>query len=107
MRDCQYYDRHGARQSDGKTQMMWGQCRRHAPRLNPLGPSSKKGHMVEGVWPLVRDDDWCGEWHAPARVSMAPARARLVPRAVEVTASAATNSPSTEAEQEPATAAAD
>jgi len=62
--------------------------------------------MVEGVWPLVRDDDWCGEWHAPARVSVVPARARLVPRAVGVAAAATTN-PSTEAEQEPVAAAAD
>jgi len=23
--------------------------------------------MIEGVWPTVRDDDWCGEWKAAAR----------------------------------------
>jgi hypothetical protein len=34
--------------------------------------------MIEGVWPTVRDDDWCGEWKAlvrrtdPARID--PAR---------------------------------
>jgi len=101
--NCQYYDRHSARPSDGKAQVMWGQCRRHSPHLNPLGPSSKKAHMVEGVWPLVRDDDWCGEWRTPARVSVAPPRARLVPRAAEAAAPATTNSASPEAEQEPAT----
>jgi hypothetical protein len=23
--------------------------------------------MIEGVWPTVRDDDWCGEWKALVR----------------------------------------
>ena len=23
--------------------------------------------MVEGIWPHVRDDDWCGEWSAIKR----------------------------------------
>ena len=23
--------------------------------------------MIEGVWPTVRDDDWCGEWKLLAR----------------------------------------
>jgi hypothetical protein len=23
--------------------------------------------MVEGIWPHVRDDDWCGEWVAGNR----------------------------------------
>ena len=82
--NCQFYDRHNARPSDGRAPTMWGQCRRHSPHLNPLGSSSKNGHMIEGVWPVVRDDDWCGEWHAPARVS--GARARFVPRAVEASA---------------------
>ena len=100
--NCQYYDRHSARPSDGKAQVMWGQCRRHSPHLNPLGPSSKKAHMVEGVWPLVRDDDWCGEWKVLTRVTedwvpeapaatppaapqpSAPARVRLAPVAAAV-----------------------
>lgn len=30
-----------------------GECRRHAPR--PLGPPVQ-------CWPLVRPEDWCGEW---------------------------------------------
>jgi len=87
--NCQFYDRHNTRPTDGRAPMMWGQCRRDSPHLNPLGSSSKKAHIVEGVWPLVRDDDWCGEWRAPVRVSTA--RVRLVPRAVEATASGASN----------------
>ncbi len=48
---------------------MWGQCRRHAPLLNPV---TAKAYMVEGVWPLVRDDDWCGEWHVLTRMAEEP-----------------------------------
>jgi hypothetical protein len=59
---CQFYDRKEARSTDGRT-TMWGQCRRHSPMLNP---QHDKGYLVEGVWPVVRDDDWCGEWFAPA-----------------------------------------
>ncbi len=31
--------------------------------------------MIEGVWPHVRDDDWCGEWKAamPRAESRPPA----------------------------------
>jgi hypothetical protein len=42
--------------------------------------------MVEGVWPLVRDDDWCGEWRALARSAVA--RVRFTPRTVEVSSAA-------------------
>ena len=61
--NCQYYDRRHARPTDGKAPM-WGQCRRHSPALNPV---TAKAYVVEGVWPLVRDDDWCGEWKALTR----------------------------------------
>jgi hypothetical protein len=66
--NCQYYDRRRARPTDGKAPM-WGQCRRHAPLLNP---ATAKAYMVEGVWPLVRDDDWCGEWHVLTRMVEEP-----------------------------------
>ena len=79
--NCQFYDRRSARPGDGRAPLMWGQCRRHSPHLNPLGPSAAKAHMVEGVWPLVRDDDWCGEWRAPLRAAVA--RMRCAPRSVE------------------------
>ena len=99
--NCQFYDRRNARPNDGRTPMMWGQCRRHSPHLNPLGSTSKKAHIVEGVWPLVRDDDWCGEWRAPMRASTA--RVRLVSRAVEATAStAATTEDAAPADKQPA-----
>jgi hypothetical protein len=26
-----------------------------------------RAYVVEGVWPRVRDDDWCGEWRALRR----------------------------------------
>jgi hypothetical protein len=61
---CQFYDRKSAA-SDGRSQQ-WGQCRRTAPLL---APGASKSYMIEGVWPTVRDDDWCGEWksHGLAR----------------------------------------
>jgi hypothetical protein len=62
--NCQFYDRRRARPTDGKAPM-WGQCRRHSPHLNPV---TAKSYAVEGVWPLVRDDDWCGEWHVLTRI---------------------------------------
>ncbi len=62
--NCQFYDRRHARPTDGKAPM-WGQCRRHSPHLNPV---TAKAYVVEGVWPLVRDDDWCGEWRVLTRV---------------------------------------
>jgi hypothetical protein len=60
---CQYYDRKHAKPSAGGAQQ-WGQCRRSAPMLNPI---NAKSYMIEGVWPTVRDDDWCGEWKLLAR----------------------------------------
>ena len=56
--NCRFYDRRHAKPLDGKAPL-WGQCRRHAPMLNPI---TAKAYVVEGIWPLVRDDDWCGEW---------------------------------------------
>ena len=63
--NCQYYDRRNAKPTDGKAPL-WGQCRRHAPHLNPV---TAKAYVVEGVWPLVRDDDWCGEWKVLTRMN--------------------------------------
>jgi hypothetical protein len=85
--NCQFYDRRNARPTDGRA-AMWGQCRRHSPHLNPL---SAKSYLVEGVWPLVRDDDWCGEWRAPTRVSMS--RARFGPRTDVVPETATAGTP--------------
>ena len=62
--NCQFYDRRHAKPLDGKAPL-WGQCRRHAPQLNPV---TAKAYVIEGVWPLVRDDDWCGEWKILTRV---------------------------------------
>jgi len=55
--NCQYFDR----QAKGTGV---GQCRRAAPALSPI---NAKSYMIEGVWPTVRDDDWCGEWKASLR----------------------------------------
>ncbi len=60
---CQYYDRKHAKASTGGAPQ-WGQCRRSSPMLNPV---NAKSYMIEGVWPTVRDDDWCGEWKLLAR----------------------------------------
>ncbi len=53
---CMYYDRHKA---GGDKVANAGQCRRSGPALSPI---NQKSYMIEGVWPTVRDDDWCGEW---------------------------------------------
>jgi len=60
---CQFYDRQMAKSTDNQG-VHWGQCRRTAPMLHPI---NAKSYMIEGVWPTVRDDDWCGEWKAPVR----------------------------------------
>jgi hypothetical protein len=57
--NCQFYDRQD-RSADGRS-CRWGQCRRHSPHLSPM---TAKTYIIEGVWPSVRDDDWCGEWKA-------------------------------------------
>ena len=54
---CQHYDRQRAKPGDAKG-VQWGQCRRSAPMLNPV---NAKSYIIEGVWPHVRDDDWCGD----------------------------------------------
>lgn len=56
---CQYYDRNEAHVEDKGVR--WGKCRRGVPIVHPV---SAKAYMVEGIWPHVRDDDWCGEWAA-------------------------------------------
>jgi hypothetical protein len=54
---CQFYDRNDA--DTRENGVRWGKCRRTGPIVHPL---SAKNYLVEGVWPNVRDDDWCGEW---------------------------------------------
>ncbi len=63
---CQYYDRDDGRSDDGSAQR-WGRCRRALPTVNP---TPAKAYMVEGVWPQIRDDDWCGEWTAVEHPAM-------------------------------------
>jgi len=66
---CHFYDRRHARAVDGRAARS-GQCRRTAPLLSPV---STKSYQIEGVWPTVRDDDWCGEWKIlPRRPAAAP-----------------------------------
>lgn len=59
---CQFYDRDDVHASDKAVR--WGKCRRTGPIVHPV---SAKSYIVEGVWPSVRDDDWCGEWAANKR----------------------------------------
>jgi hypothetical protein len=65
---CRFYDRNEV-QSDDKG-VRWGKCRRTGPIVHPV---SAKSYMVEGIWPHVRDDDWCGEWVASNRPHAVPA----------------------------------
>lgn len=67
---CQYYDRKSARAADARG-LQWGLCRRDAPHLNTV---NAKAHAIEGIWPTVRDDDWCGQWQAQRRVPASEAR---------------------------------
>ncbi len=78
---CQYYDRKHANSAASSTQQ-WGQCRRTAPMLNP---ANTKSYMIEGIWPTIRDDDWCGEWKVLAR--------RVESRVAEVLNTPATANP--------------
>jgi len=59
---CQFYDRNEAHPTDKG--LRWGKCRRTGPIVHPVSAVSNKAYMVEGIWPHVRDDDWCGEWEA-------------------------------------------
>jgi hypothetical protein len=61
--NCQYYDRNPSMGSGAKSAQA-GQCRRSAPMLSPVNP---KTYMIEGVWPTVRDEDWCGEFRLGTR----------------------------------------
>lgn len=75
--NCQFYDRKREKTNGGQS-LRWGQCRRTAPLLNP---AQGKSYAIEGVWPTVRDDDWCGEW----KVTMArPDMRRPEPHAIAV-----------------------
>lgn len=84
--NCQFYDRKSVRSVDARG-LRWGLCRRDPPRLSPV---LVKSHAVEGIWPTVRDDDWCGQWQVskrpladvvPAALNAVPARP-AAPRAV-------------------------
>ncbi len=68
---CNYYDRQLNNQPDSRG-ISWGQCRRSAPMLHPI---NQKTFMIEGVWPHVRDDDWCGEFKAASAAKRAEPRA--------------------------------
>lgn len=62
---CQFYDRKQAKATAGSVaQSHQGQCRRTSPMLHPV---NAKSYVVDGVWPTVQDDDWCGEWKLVAR----------------------------------------
>ena len=74
---CQFYDRNEAQVEDKGVR--WGKCRRGLPTVHP---TSGKAYMVEGIWPHVRDDDWCGEWTAIRRKGDLPipdARNLMIP----------------------------
>jgi hypothetical protein len=60
---CRYYDRGKSRNPEHGV-LRRGQCRRMAPVLSPI---NVKGAAIEGIWPTIRDDDWCGEWQAVER----------------------------------------
>jgi len=65
---CCYYDRQNVSNADTRG-VSWGQCRRTAPALHPI---NQKAFMIEGVWPHVRDDDWCGEFKSSSQRRVEP-----------------------------------
>lgn len=71
---CQFYDRKSARAADARG-LQWGLCRRDAPQLNT---GNAKTHAIEGVWPTVRDDDWCGQWEAQKKSEAAAPSATML-----------------------------
>lgn len=82
---CQYYDRHPAGGHGGKSPNA-GLCRRSAPSLSPINP---KSYAIEGIWPTVRDEDWCGEFKAAMRRSETPRVDALVGTLTSVPGSSA------------------
>jgi hypothetical protein len=86
---CQFYDRDDARTEDKGVR--WGKCRRTGPIVHPV---SAKAYMVEGIWPHVRDDDWCGEWVASNRRLDSPATAAMSSLLMQTSASAVRPVPS-------------
>ncbi|MEP7205450.1 MAG: hypothetical protein ABI920_00815 [Casimicrobiaceae bacterium] len=80
---CQFYDRKSARATDTRG-LQWGLCRRDAPHLNTV---NAKAHAIEGIWPTVRDDDWCGQWQAIRRAAAGESRAAIVQTPAEGPAS--------------------
>ena len=77
---CQFYDRNDDHVEDKGVR--WGKCRRGVPIVHPV---AAKAYMVEGIWPHVRDDDWCGEWKVAGRRTDARV-ADLVNRGITATA---------------------
>lgn len=71
---CQFYERNPSGGAGGKAPGA-GLCRRHAPSLSPINP---KSYLIEGVWPTVRDEDWCGELKLAARRGDAPRADALI-----------------------------
>lgn len=41
-----------------------GECRRHAPTARTFPVREQRSSLQENYaqWPVVFDDDWCGEW---------------------------------------------
>ena len=71
--------------------------------MNPV--ADKKPYLIEGAWPLVRDDDWCGEWRAPTRTSIAPSR--FAQSSTNITSLAPSDAASTVPSEAPVAVAAD
>jgi len=71
-RECRYYRGVNDRET-------MGQCRRYAPRivegmlsLNPVGdPEDRLLAMADAVFPMVIDEEWCGEWQPSKPLPMA------------------------------------
>ena len=89
--NCQFYDRHGGNGAGGKSSN-GGQCRRHAPQLSP---NTAKNYLIEGVWPTVREEDWCGEIKLTSQRRSETQRADALLGAIGTAATSAAGSGST------------
>jgi hypothetical protein len=54
--DCRFFD-------NENTTGELGKCRRNAPRSHLISADVDADEQrVRGVWPLVSEDDWCGQF---------------------------------------------
>lgn len=50
---------------DAKTSfLVFGECRRYPPTRPSVDPKDAVSPLLDWLWPLTEEDDWCGEFRA-------------------------------------------